>query len=184
MTASPGTSSAPGRSLLAGLAQLPLLLLAIWAILPRMGSLNYGLAATFLGLSLAPIGWGRRLPWLGFGALAWGAMGLLLTWPRPAQGAGGDGGGAVAVLALVLASAAAVAGQWLNLNQMPLARLGQLVRGLTQLTMAASLFLLLLLLGGGAGVGVALALLTVAVADLALTALTLLLGALQSRRDG
>ncbi len=167
---------------MAGLAQVLLLLLALWAVLP--GSQGHDLlrAAALLGLSLLPIGWGLRLPWLSFVALAWGAVGLLLAWQRQRLGIGPDGVGSPTVLPLLLAALAAATGQGLNLGLLPLRRLGQGLRGLARLAIAASVLLLLTYFGGGAGLGVALALLGAALAGLALTALTLILGAVESRR--
>lgn len=173
---------APRRAVLAGLTQVPLLLLAIWVILPGPQSQDFLRASALLALSLLPIGWGLRLPWLALAALTWGVVGLLLAWQRHQLGAGVDGVGSPTILPLLLASLAAATGQWLNLAQPPQGQQGQVVRTLAQLAIALCLLLLLAYLGGGAGLGVALALLGVALADLALTGLTLILAAFGSQR--
>jgi len=178
------TPPGPRRVVLAGLAQALLLLWVIWVIVPGPQGHDYLRASALLALSLLPIGWGWRLPWLGLGALAWGVAGLLLAWQRHRLGFGPDGVGSITILPLVLASLAAATGQWLNMGLLPLKRLGQVVRGVTQLAILISLLLLLTYLGGGAGVGVALGLLGVSLANLALTALTLILGAAGRRRAG
>ncbi len=173
----------PWRLALAGLAQALLLLVAIWTILPGPQSHDYLRASAVLALSLLPIGWGLRLPWLSLGALGWGLLGFLLAGQRQRLGLGPDGVGSITILPVVLTSFAAAAGQWLNLNLLPLRRFAQTVRGLTQLTIACCLLLLLAYLGGGVGLGVVLALLGTALADLSLTVLTLIL-AVTGRRQG
>lgn len=171
------TPPGPRRLALAGLAQTVLLLLATWTILPGPQSHDDLRASAVLGLSLLPIGWGLRLPWLSLGALAWGLLGFLLAWQRQRLGLGPDGVGSITILPVVLASFAAAAGQWLNLGLLPLRPFGQGVRGLARLAIACCLLLLLAYLGGGVGLVVVLALLATALADLALTVLTLILGA-------
>lgn len=179
-----GVPPAPRRVGLAGLGQALLLLSVPWVLVPGSQGHDYLRASAVLGLSLLPIGWGWRLPWVSFSALAWGAAGLLLSWQRQRLGLGPDGVGSITILPLVLASLAAATGQWINLGLLPLQWFGQGVRAVARLAIAGSLLLLLAYLGGGVGVVVALALLGMVMADLAFTALTLLLGAIGSRRGG
>ncbi|MEB3184026.1 MAG: hypothetical protein VKN15_06515 [Cyanobacteriota bacterium] len=176
------TPPAPRRVVLAGLGQVVLLLLALGGIVVGPGGHDFLRGSALLALSLLPIGWGWRLPGLQLGAVGLGLLGLLLSWQRQRLGIGPDGVGSITILPLVLTSLAAAAGQWFNLGLLPLQRIGQAVRTLAQLAIVLCLLLLLTYLGGGAGVGVALGLLGVALADLALTALALILGAAGSRR--
>jgi hypothetical protein len=112
------------------------------------------------------------------GSLAWAVLLGLVAWQRSHVGATDDGVGSVMILPLIFAAFAAATGQWLNLGLLQVGRLNGAVRGLAQVSIVICLLLLLTYLGGGAGVGVALALLFVALADLALTALSLVIGAI------
>ncbi|MFM7676197.1 MAG: hypothetical protein ACKO5F_11595 [Synechococcus sp.] len=175
------TPPAPRRVALAGLGQVVLLLLALGGIVVGPGGHDFLRGSALLALSLLPIGWGWRLPGLQLGALVLGLVGLLLSWQRQRLGVGPDGVGSLTILPLVLASLAAAAGQWVNQGLLPLQQIGQGARMVARLAIGFCLLLLFTYLGGGAGVGVALGLLGVALADLALTALTLILGAAGSR---
>lgn len=152
--------------------------MALWAVRPGIVEHDFLASAGLLGLSLLPIGFALRQPWLRMGSLAWGVLLGLLAWQRSHVGASGDGVGSLTILPLVFAALAAASGQWLNLGLLQVGRLNGAVRGMARASIVICLLLLLAYLGGGAGVGVALALLFVALADLALTALLLVIGAI------
>jgi len=161
----------------AGLGQLALLLLAFWAV--RHDLL---LSASLFGLSLLPIGLSFRLGWLRGAALAWGVVVLILSWQQGGGDGIGDAVGAPGRLAFLLAAIAAAAGQWLHLDQLQLGRAGAVVRGLTKGLIGVCVLLLLAFLQGGMGLEVALALFFGTLADLAFTAFTYLLAALDALR--
>ncbi len=140
-------------------------------------------SAALLGLSLLPIGFSLRLPRLRFGAVAWGVLLALLAWQRSRGDAAVDGAGSLAIVSLVLAALAAACGQWLNLGLLRVGRLNGAVRGLARASILICLLLLLTYLGGGIGVGGVLALLFGSLADLALTALSLVIGAIAIARN-
>lgn len=117
-----------------------------------------------------------RRPWLSFDALAWCAVGLV-TCPLCPERAESYVGGSMAKLALLVASAAAGAGQWINLNQLPLAPFSKRIRWINKVTIAGSLLLLLKRFT----IGIlrllsAIVLLWLVLADLAFTAPSLILG--------
>ncbi len=140
-------------------------------------------SAALLGLSLLPIGFSLRLRWLSFGPLAWGSLLALLVWQRSHLGGAGDGMGSLATVLFLLAAAAAAGGQWFNLGRLCFGRLNEAVCWMARASIVLCFLLLLTYLGGGIGVGVALALLFTALADLALTALSLIIGAIAAARQ-
>lgn len=154
------------------------LFVAVWAVKPGIVAHDFLASATLLGVSLLPIGFALHKPWLSIGALAWAVLLALLAWQRSHVGASDDGVGSLTIIPLVLAALAAATGQWLNLGLLHVGRLNAAVRGLARASIVISFLLLVAYLGGGVGVGVALALLFVALADLALTALSLVIGAI------
>ncbi len=151
MTTGPGTTSDQKRWVVAGLAQVSILLVVYLSFLASIGGRGPGPwgGPGIMGLSLAPIGWGLRKTWLSFGAVAWGTAGLVMNWlvpttdPFATGGALGHWDSLSSCLAMMLASTAAVAGQWVNLNKLPLPGSLQKLRGLTQLTIVGSLLVLL-----------------------------------------
>ncbi|MCT0224882.1 hypothetical protein [Synechococcus sp. CS-1328] len=160
------------------------LLAALWAVKPGIVQHDFLTSAALLGLSLLPIGYSLRLSWLRFGAVAWAALLGLLAWQRSHLGAAGDGVGSLAILPLVLAAFAAAGGQWLNLGLLRVGRLNGALRWLARASILFCLLLLLTYLGGGIGVVIALALLVGSLADLALTTLSLVIGAIAITRSG
>lgn len=147
----------------AGLIQAAILLIALWAIKPGTQEHNLLGSAAWLGFSLLPIGFSLRLPWLRFAAIVWGILFLVQS------------GKGVGLPALLFIAVAAAIGQWLNLGLLAVGRVTGVMRWLARALIVLSVLLLFIYFSRSGSVVVAMALIIVPMADLALTALTLII---------